>query len=41
MGAKTDDEMSVLNIMKICSYFSFVLSVAPLKIELRKTSEVM
>ena len=41
VGPKTVDEMYVLNIMKIYSYFSFVLSVAPLNIELRKTSKVM
>ena len=39
--AKTDDEMYVLSIMKFYSYFSFVLSVAPFKIELRETLKVM
>ena len=41
VGAKSDDEMYILSIMKIYSYFSFVLSFVPLKIELRETSKVM
>ena len=39
--AKTDDEIYVWNIIKIYSYFSFVLSVVPKKIELLKISKVM
>lgn len=34
--SKTDDEMYVLSIIKIYSYYSFVFSIVPLKIELKR-----
>ena len=34
MVAKTDDEICVLSTIKRCSYFSFVISTVPKKIEL-------
>ena len=37
---KTDDEVYVLSIIKINSYFSFVFSIVPKKIELLKISKV-
>ena len=39
MVSETDDEMCVLSIIKIYSYYSFVFSVMPLKIELKKNIE--
>ena len=39
--AKTDDEIYVWDIIKIYSYFSFVLSAVPKKIKLLKISKVM
>ena len=37
----TDDEVYVLCIIKICSYFSFVFSVVPKKVELLKILKVV
>ena len=39
--AKTDDEIYVLRIIKIYSYFSFVFSAVPKKVELLKISKVL
>ena len=37
---KTDDEVYVLSIININSYFSFVFSIVPKKVELFKISKV-
>ena len=39
--AKTDDEIYVLNTMKMYSYFSFGFSAVPKKIQFLKISKVM
>ena len=39
--AKIDDEVYVLSIIRIYSYFSFVFFVMPKKVELLKISTVM
>ena len=41
MVAKIDDEVYVLSIIKIYSYFSFIFSVVPKKVELLKISKVI
>ena len=41
MVSKTDDEMYVLRIIKIYSYYSFVFSVVPLKIQLKKYRKLL
>ena len=39
--AKSDDEVYILNTMKVYSYFSFVFYAVPKKVELLKISKVM
>ena len=39
MVAKIDDEVYVLNVIRIYSYFSFVSSVAPKKVEFAENVE--
>ena len=39
--AKTDDEVYVSSIIKVYSYYSFVFSILPKKVQLLKISKVM
>ena len=41
MVAKTDDEVYVSAIIKMCSYFSFAFSAVPKKVQLLKISKVI
>ena len=41
MAAKTDDEVYVSSTIKIYSYFSFIFSAVPKKVQLLKISKVM